>query len=53
MVDVIAGLCLGILAGWLIVAGMVLVTASAWLTLRLVRKALELHKTLTEVLKNE
>ncbi len=48
MVEAFGGLCLGILAGWLIVWGMGLVAAWAWIEVRLICEAAELVKGLME-----
>lgn len=48
MVEAFGGLCLGILAGWLMVCGMGLVAAWAWIEVCLVRKVAELAKGLME-----
>lgn len=39
MAEILGGLCLGILAGWMILYGMGLVAAWAWLEVWLIRKA--------------
>ena len=48
MVEAFGGLCLGILAGWLIVWGMGLVAAWAWIEVRLIREVVEMVKELME-----
>lgn len=48
MDEIFVGLCLGVLAGWLIVADLVLVAALVWLALRMVRKAAERVYRMTE-----
>lgn len=48
MVEAFGGLCLGILAGWLIVWGMGLVAAWAWIEVRLIHKVLGMAKELME-----
>ena len=48
MVEAFGGLCLGILAGWLILYGIGLVAAWAWIEVRLICEAAALAKELME-----